>query len=114
MSEEDPAVASVELSVEHVLAAEPGVPCAVVGYVVVSDGVGTVSDELAESFPPQPGGSWLLLEETERAVRLTTESHDHSEWTARPVRIVGRRRGNAFVIDDFNGPPSVGAGQIDE
>ena len=88
------------ISVAQVLSDDADMPCTLLGYVVVSGGVATVSDLLAESFPPQPGGSWIAIENPASLQLASTENFDSTEWTPSMVSVRGRRIGDSFVVSD--------------
>lgn len=79
--------------------AVPGQSVAVVGYVVVSAGVATISDLLAESYPPQPGGVWLRISNPDQLELRETHSFGDTVWTSKPMRLTGRRVDATFVLD---------------
>jgi hypothetical protein len=93
------------ISLDEALAATPGEPLLVNGYVFVyDDGTVVFADLIAESFPPQPAGAMVTVEGLDLMNIPLTEGPTDTEiaitaWTDSPVQLVGAIVDGVFVGD---------------
>ena len=91
------------MSVEKLLAAgDSSDPRSVIGYLFVyPDGSMVLSDFIAESYPPQPGGPSVPVEGVSlQTVPLQEPSGDSElalvQWTDAPIELIGILDGGVF------------------
>lgn len=88
------------IDVDAALASDGSQPVLVNGYLFVDrDGNATLASAIAESFPPQPGGSTITVE----GLDLTEFSFSEDQglrWTDDPVQILGTVTDGVLVHGD--------------
>lgn len=68
------------------------------GFVVWESRGARLCEVLAESFPPQCGGPWVVIANPER-LSIDLESEGQVQWSQGRVEIAGRYDGDRFIID---------------
>ena len=77
------------LTVADALAAAPGSTVTVRGHVIATAGITLICDLLAETYPPQPGGAQLVLEDLDITALDDTESAGDTTWTREQRAVTG-------------------------
>lgn len=77
------------ISVDEALADEGTEALAVSGFVVIVEGESRLCTLLAESFPPQCGGSSLVIENPEALVDLPLVEEGNTQWSNDVVVLLG-------------------------
>lgn len=90
----DPAM----LTVTEALEAPAGSTVSVRGYVIATAGATYLAEMLAESYPPQPGGSLIQLEGLDVDTLRGTEQAGDTTWTADQRVISGRIQGDVLDV----------------
>lgn len=85
------------IDVEAALGSDGSEPVLVNGYLFVDmDGNATLTSAIAESFPPQPGGSTIAVEGLDLSEFAFSEDQG-LRWTDDPVQILGTVQDGVLV-----------------
>lgn len=81
-------------------AVEAGIdgPFLISGFYVSDGEQAQLCEVLAESFPPQCGGTAVVLDQSGTAVAVDTTTEGQVAWSEEPVAVEGRLEGGAFVV----------------
>ena len=90
---------SLPLSVEGLLVVEPKQEVSVVGFVVIDSGEARLCMALAESFPPQCGGSFVEIVGLDD-LDMQFEEAEGIRWSDPAVVLTGRYTDGTFVVDN--------------
>ena len=86
------------VSVGDAVAAGIQGPFLISGYLVADDEGARLCEALAESFPPQCGGTSLLLEPAEAPADAVTTTEGDVTWSGEPVLVEGEIVDGTFVV----------------
>jgi predicted secreted protein len=89
------AIAPIEVA--ELLEGPSPTDASVVGFVIVNDGGARLCEALAESFPPQCGGSAVVIANPE-ALTVALEQEQGVRWTNERVRLDGTYDGTQFTL----------------
>lgn len=68
------------------------------GYLLIDGGGARLCEALAESFPPQCGGTSVLLMPAEAPAGATTTTEGDVTWTEQPLLVEGEIVDRVFVV----------------
>ena len=91
----DSAIAPIEVG--ELLDGSSPTDASVIGFVVIDDGGARLCEALAESFPPQCGGSAVILANPD-ALTVALEQEQSVQWTSERVRLDGAYDGTQFTL----------------
>lgn len=77
-----------EMTISEAAAADDGTDVSVEGFLVVDSGVVVLAELLAESFPPQAGGTTIVVEGFDLS-SVTLETSGPISWANQPVTLTG-------------------------
>jgi hypothetical protein len=77
------------LTVAEALDAPAGSMVTVRGHVIATAGTTLLCEMLAETYPPQPGGAQMVLEDLDIATLGGTESAGDTTWTGDQRAVTG-------------------------
>ncbi|HSK98031.1 MAG TPA: hypothetical protein VK891_15510 [Euzebyales bacterium] len=86
------------MTVTEALAAPTGSTVTVRGYVIATAGVTLLCEMLAETFPPQPGGAQMLLDDLDIAAVADTQSAGDTTWTSDQRAVTGIIAGDVLRV----------------
>jgi hypothetical protein len=85
------------LSVEEALASESSEPLLVNGALFARAGEVRLCSAVAESFPPQCAGSWLIVDDLDLAQIPDLQTEGEVSWSE-SVQVLGRVKGDRLVV----------------
>jgi predicted secreted protein len=91
------AIAPIEVA--EILEGSSPTDASVIGFVVIDDGGARLCEALAESFPPQCGGSVVVIANPD-ALTVALEQEQAVRWTIERVRLDGTYDGNQFTLTE--------------
>jgi hypothetical protein len=91
----DSAIAPIEVA--ELLDGPSPVDASVIGFVVIDDGGARLCEALAESFPPQCGGSAVVIANPD-VLTVALEQEQSVRWTNERVRLDGTYDGARFTL----------------
>ena len=91
----DSAIAPIEVA--ELLDGSSPREASVIGFVVIDEGVARLCEALAESFPPQCGGSAVAIANPD-ALTVALEQEQAVRWTNERVRLDGTYDGTQFTL----------------
>jgi hypothetical protein len=94
---DEPTTPGLPLSVEGLIIAEPDGDVAVVGFLVIDSGGQRLCQALAESFPPQCGGSSVDISGID-ALEVQFEETQGVRWTDPAIVLEGRFTDGTFEV----------------
>lgn len=93
----DSSLAPMEIS--ELLEADVPITTSVIGYVVISDTGARLCEALAESFPPQCGGSAVDIANPD-VLTVAFEEEQGVQWTDPRVQLDGTYDGSELTLDN--------------
>ena len=91
----DSAIAPIEVA--ELLDGSSPTDASVIGFVVIDDGGARLCEALAESFPPQCGGSAVVIANPD-VLTVALEQEQSVRWTNERVRLDGTYDGTQFTL----------------
>jgi hypothetical protein len=91
----DSAIAPIEVA--ELLDGSSPTDASVIGFVVIDDGGSRLCEALAESFPPQCGGSAVVIANPD-VLTVALEQEQSVQWTNERVRLDGTYDGAQFTL----------------
>lgn len=86
------------LTVSEALDAPAGSTATVRGYVIATAGTTVLAEMLAETYPPQAGGAFIVLEGLDVAALPGTTSAGDTTWTNDQRSLTGRIEAGVLVV----------------
>lgn len=87
------------ISITEAIESELEGPLLVNGYLFVDAQEKVIfAESIAESFPPQPGGSTLEIEGLDLSEIQGLESAEGVSWTESPIQLLGTVQGEKLII----------------
>jgi hypothetical protein len=91
----DSAIAPIEVT--ELLDGSSPTDASVIGFVVIDDGGSRLCEALAESFPPQCGGSAVVIANPD-VLTVALEQEQSVRWSNERVRLDGTYDGARFTL----------------
>lgn len=85
------------MSVADAAAQADGTPVTVTGYVFDDTGTVIIADLIAESFPPQPSGATLEIDQLDLAQFDGVSTEGAISWTDQPVTVTATVEGGRLT-----------------